>query len=53
MDRYSAGAIMLDGAPAILVLQLFLSVTIFFRENYGLITSYFHPIFIAVLHEMY
>jgi hypothetical protein len=24
-----------------------------FKENYGLITSYFHPIFIAVLHEMY
>jgi hypothetical protein len=24
-----------------------------FRENYGLITSYFHPIFIAVLHEIW
>jgi hypothetical protein len=22
-------------------------------ENYGLITSYFYPIFIAILHEMY
>jgi hypothetical protein len=24
-----------------------------FLSKYGLVTSYFHPIFIAVLHEMY
>jgi hypothetical protein len=27
--------------------------TIFFGENYGLITSYFHPRNLPVLHEMY
>jgi hypothetical protein len=24
-----------------------------FLRNYGLITSYFHPIFIAILHKLY